>query len=69
MRRMELAELTDKAIDYILPECEALADADDRKLTPWEKKEFIPSVSEQWHRKRWLSDKQKEILGRIWDKL
>jgi len=66
---MELSEITDKAIDYMLPELVSLAEADDRKLTPWEKEQFIPSISEQWTRKRWLSDRQKETLGRIWEKV
>ncbi len=58
---MKLAELTDKAIDYIL------ARTNTDILTDWEKT-FFESVSEQWERSRSLSDKQKEVLGRIWDK-
>jgi hypothetical protein len=59
---MELNELTDQAIDYILDGIEM----DD--LSEWEAS-FVESISDQWTRKRWLSDKQKEVLGRIWDKL
>ena len=63
---MELSELTDKAIDYMLPE---LVGEDNRKkLSPWEWS-FVESVTDQWERKRRLSDKQKETLGRIWDKV
>jgi len=60
---MELSELTDKAIDYILSGL-----ADEQRLTQWEKS-FVESVSDQWTRSRRLSDKQKEVLGRIWDKV
>jgi hypothetical protein len=63
---MELSELTDKAIEYILDE---LKDSNSPKLTDWERNQFIPSVTDQWERKRWLSDRQKETLGRIWDKI
>jgi len=65
---MELSELTDKAIDYII---EALCDdlAMDRpKLNKWEK-DFVISIEEQWRNRRSLSDKQKETLGKIWDKM
>lgn len=58
---MRLEELTDKAIDYIMDGM--LTD----HLSDWEKN-FFESVSEQWTRNRKLSDKQKEILGNIWDK-
>jgi hypothetical protein len=61
--QMELSELTDKAIDYILSGL-----ADEQRLTQWEKS-FVESVSDQWTRSRRLSDKQKEVLGRIWDKV
>lgn len=58
---MKQEELDDKAIDYIMEN----VDAD--RLNDWESG-FFASVSEQWTRRRWLSDKQKESLGRIWDK-
>lgn len=61
---MELNEVTDKAVDYMLP---MLAD-EDGKLSAWERT-FVESVSDQWERRRWLSDSQKETLGRIWDKV
>ena len=64
---MELSELTDKAIDYIIDGlCDNLA-MDRPTLSKWER-DFVVSVEEQWRNKRWLSDKQKEILGKIWDK-
>ena len=58
---MREEELTDTAIDYII----SLMNTD--CLTDWEKS-FFESVSEQWERHRKLSQKQKEVLGRIWDK-
>jgi hypothetical protein len=65
---MELSELTEKAIDYIVDGlCDELAH-DRPKLSKWES-DFVISIEEQWRKKRWLSDKQKEILGRIWDKV
>ena len=59
---MEQSEMTDKAIDYILSGLE-----DERRLSEWERN-FIESISDQWNRNRRLSDKQKEVLGKIWDK-
>ena len=64
---MELSELTDKAIDYIVEELCDEAAKDRPKLSKWET-DFLISVEEQWRKKRWLSDKQKECLGKIWDK-
>lgn len=58
---MELSELTDKAIDYILDGLE------NANLNKWELN-FYESIKDQWERRRQLSDKQKEILGQIWDK-
>lgn len=58
---MELGELTDKAIDYMLPQ---LADA---RLSAWEKS-FVESVTDQWERNRRLTDNQKLKLGEIWDR-
>lgn len=54
-------ELDDKAIDFILDGMNT------DFLTDWER-EFFGSVSEQWNKQRRLSEKQREILGRIWDK-
>lgn len=59
---MEQEELTDKAIDYIL---EGLST--EKRLTQWEQN-FVESVTDQWSGRRSLSDKQKEVLGKIWDK-
>jgi hypothetical protein len=58
---MELSELTPSAIDFIFDNVLV------ENLSDWER-EFVESVSEQWTRRRSLSDKQKEVLGRIWDK-
>lgn len=59
---MKSEELTDDAIDYMLP----VLEHEDR-LTAWET-DFIESISGQWDRNRSLSEKQKEILGKIWDR-
>jgi hypothetical protein len=56
-----LSEMTEKAIDYIFEHIEH------DPLSKWEAG-FVMSVADQWHRSRRLSDKQKEILGQIWDK-
>jgi hypothetical protein len=59
---MELSELTDKAIDYILSHLEA-----ETRLTQWEKG-FVESISDQWTSRRSLTDNQKLTLGKVWDK-
>jgi hypothetical protein len=58
---MKQEEMTDKAIDYIMTGMNI------DQLTEWEQ-QFFESVSDQWTRRRNLSEKQKEILGNIWDK-
>lgn len=58
---MKQEELTDKAIDYILDGLE------NASLNEWELN-FYESVKDQWERNRHLSERQKEILGQIWDK-
>jgi hypothetical protein len=58
---MEPEELTDQAIDYILDGVDLVL------LSEWDRN-FIESVTDQWTRNRRLSEKQKEILGKIWDK-
>lgn len=58
---MELHELTDDAIDYILENVNtSKCNLKDRQ--------FVESVADQWDRKRWLSDGQKQWLGDIWDR-
>lgn len=65
---MELSELTDKAVSYIIDGlCDELA-MDRPKLNSWER-DFVISVEEQWRNKRFLTDNQKIKLGQIWDKL
>ena len=59
---MDQSELTDKAIDYILDGL-----ANEKRMTEWEKN-FIESVTDQWTSRRSLSDKQKDVLGKIWDR-
>lgn len=58
---MKQEELTDQAIDHILGGIEA------DRLSPWERN-FFESIGDQWVRNRRLSDRQKEILGQIWEK-
>lgn len=58
---MKPEELTENAIDHIMENMETSS------LTEWELS-FYESLSDQWTRLRRLSDKQKEVLGRIWDK-
>ena len=58
---MQLGELTNEAISYILDHLEG-----ETRLTQWEKN-FVESISDQWTRKHYLSDKQKMTLGNIWD--
>lgn len=60
--QVKVEELTDDAIDYILDGLR-----NELRLTDWEQK-FIESVSDWWDRERRLSEKQKEILGKMWDK-
>lgn len=59
---MELSELTDINIDYILSHLSS-----ESRLTKWEQG-FVESINDQWIRNRSLSDRQKETLGKIWDK-
>lgn len=58
---MKQEELTDKAIDYILEGINT------DHLSDWERS-FVESISDQWARNHRLSDRQKEVLGNIWDK-
>ena len=58
---MLLSEMDDKAICYIFEH------ADVERMYKWEKS-FFESVEDQWMRNRRLSDRQKEVLGQIWDK-
>jgi hypothetical protein len=60
---MTLDEMTDDAIDYIYNNI-----TENVGLSEWECA-FLDSTEDQWHRKRWLSDRQKEILGQIWEKM
>lgn len=58
---MQPTELTDSAIDYIF------ANTETASLSDWELS-FFESVSDQWTRNHRLSDRQREVLGQIWDK-
>lgn len=54
-------ELTDQAVDYIIEGMDAT------QLNDWERR-FFESVSDQWHHRHTLSDRQREVLGKIWDR-
>ena len=58
---MNHEELTDEAIDYILEGIQT------DRLNDWERN-FVESIGDQWQRNRRLSDKQKEVLGKLWDR-
>lgn len=58
---MELDEMTEKAIGYIFENIEWV------RLSKWETS-FVESIQDQWERRRTLSERQKEILGQIWDR-
>ena len=59
---MKSEELTDDAVDYILSGLSS-----EGRLNDWEKN-FIESIDDQWSHRRSLSDRQREVLGKIWDK-
>lgn len=58
---MELNELTTEAINHII------ANMGTDRLTKWEQ-DFFESICDQWENRKFLSDKQKLTLGKIWDK-
>lgn len=51
-----------ETIDYFL---DLVKNSASKPLTPWEL-QFIESISDQWDRTRHLSDKQLDILERIY---
>ena len=53
-------------IDYMLGHCADFCEGN--KLTVWER-DFIESICEQFERTRFLSEKQLEVLERIYCKL
>lgn len=58
---MNLSELDDTAIEYILNNMDA------SHLNQWEQG-FLISITERWDRIKHLTPDQKLCLGRIWDK-
>lgn len=58
---MKLEELTDTAIDYIFEHMDA------KLLSDWERG-FVESTQDRWERVRKMTDRQKEVLGEIWDR-
>lgn len=55
-------------IENALEDCASALDASNCPFSDWEK-EFIESLWDQFRRRKILSDKQIEILERIWDKV
>ena len=55
-------------IEYGLNECLEQLEVSNCPFTDWEK-EFLQSASEQFERKGGLSEKQQEILEKIWEKI
>lgn len=58
---MNLEELTDTAIDHIFEHMDV------KVLSEWELG-FVESTQDRWERVRKMSDRQKEVLGEIWDR-
>ena len=54
-------------IERALEDCEQALSARNSPYSDWEE-EFLESILEQWPEKQWLSEKQWEILSRLWDK-
>ena len=54
-------EERDKLIDHMF----ISLDSPNKELTKWEE-DFLASIYEQWEVRRWLSEKQYEILDRIY---
>ena len=54
-------EERDKLIDHMF----SSLDSPSKELTKWEE-DFLASIYEQWEARRWLSEKQYEILDRIY---
>lgn len=52
----------DENIEHMIDEVNTLG----TRLTPWEIS-FMESITDQWERKRWLSDDQYRILSRIYE--
>lgn len=59
---MEKLRMDDEIL-ILIRDCQTRA----RKLNCWEK-DFIVNIEQQYHKKRTLSDAQKEALDKIWEK-
>ena len=55
-------------IPEAIEDCCSALDARNCPFTAWEK-EFVESIYEQWDDKGWLSERQKEVLQKIWNKV
>ena len=51
-------------VETILSDCESRKS----KLSPWEA-DFIASIREQFDRRGSISEKQSEVLNKIWDRI
>ncbi len=55
-------------IDDVLSECQSALEASNCPFSDWER-DFIESVTDQFDRKGSLSEKQRETLKKIWEKI
>ena len=55
-------------IEEMIEDCLNVSTASNTPFNKWEQ-DFIDSIAEQYEDNEWLSDKQEEILERIWDKI
>jgi len=55
-------------VEEALDDCNSALTATNCPFTAWEK-EFLESVAEQWEEREYLSEKQRDTLKRIWDKI
>ena len=60
--------MEERKIVEAIEDCENALPATNCPFTKWER-DFVESVSEQWEDKEFLSERQQEVLGRIWEKV
>ncbi len=63
---MAFRRLAQAEIDSIQERLDAVRGGTAKALTNWEE-DFLLSIEEQFSEKQWLSDKQLDILTRIYD--
>jgi hypothetical protein len=60
--------MDDAKVEEALDDCNSALTASNCPFTAWEK-EFVESVGEQWEERQFLSEKQRDTLRRVWDKV